>query len=109
MLAADMGDPNLREIRLIGARHDQWMLETLERQTGQSALHSAIGGQRFNPYYSGTTSMRMRASATARIGTEFGSPPCPAPAARARRNDRWVIDSKARWPSSPAAGAESIA
>ena len=39
---------------LIGARDNQWTLEALDWQTGESAFHSVIGGQRFNPFYSGT-------------------------------------------------------
>ncbi len=41
-------------VYLIGARNNEWTLEALDWQTGESAFHSVIGGQRFNPFYSGT-------------------------------------------------------
>ena len=41
-------------VYLIGARDDQWTLEALEWQDGRSAFHTTIGGQRYNPLFSGT-------------------------------------------------------
>jgi hypothetical protein len=41
-------------IYLIGARDDRWTLEALDWHDGQSVFHSVIGGQRYNPLYSGT-------------------------------------------------------
>jgi hypothetical protein len=41
-------------VYLIGARDDQWTLEALEWSDGRSAFHSVIGGQRYNPLFSGT-------------------------------------------------------
>jgi hypothetical protein len=41
-------------IYLIGARDDRWTLEALDWHDGRSVFHSAIGGQRYNPLYSGT-------------------------------------------------------
>ena len=41
-------------VYLIGARNDQWTLEALEWSDGRSAFHSVIGGQRYNPFFSGT-------------------------------------------------------
>jgi hypothetical protein len=41
-------------VYLIGARDDRWTLEALEWSDGSSAFHSVIGGQRYNPLFSGT-------------------------------------------------------
>ncbi len=41
-------------VYLIGARDNQWTLEALEWRDGRSAYHSVIGGQRYNPLFSGT-------------------------------------------------------
>lgn len=41
-------------VYLIGARNDQWTLEALDWSTGESAFHTFIGGQRYNPLFSGT-------------------------------------------------------
>ncbi len=41
-------------VYLIGARDDRWTLEALEWSDGRSAFHSVIGGQRYNPLFSGT-------------------------------------------------------
>src|SRR6056297_2615572 len=41
-------------VYLIGARDDKWTLEALEWSDGRSAFHSVIGGQRYNPFFSGT-------------------------------------------------------
>ncbi len=41
-------------VYLIGARQDRWTLEALDWSTGASAFHSVIGGQRYNPLFSGT-------------------------------------------------------
>jgi hypothetical protein len=39
---------------LIGARDNQWTLESLDWRTGAEAFHYVIGGQRYNPFFSGT-------------------------------------------------------
>jgi hypothetical protein len=41
-------------VYLIGARDDQWTLEALDWHDGSSAFHTVIGGQRYNPFFSGT-------------------------------------------------------
>ena len=41
-------------VYLIGARNDRWTLEALEWSDGTSAFHTEIGGQRYNPLFSGT-------------------------------------------------------
>jgi hypothetical protein len=41
-------------VYLIGARENRWTLEALEWRDGRSAFHSVIGGQRYNPFFSGT-------------------------------------------------------
>jgi hypothetical protein len=41
-------------VYLIGAREDRWTLEALEWSDGRSAYHTTIGGQRYNPLFSGT-------------------------------------------------------
>jgi hypothetical protein len=41
-------------VYLIGARDDRWTLEALEWSDGRSAFHTVIGGQRYNPLFSGT-------------------------------------------------------
>ena len=39
---------------LIGARDNQWTLEAIDWATGESRFHYVIGGQRYNPLFSGT-------------------------------------------------------
>ncbi len=41
-------------VYLIGARDNRWTLEALDWETGASDFHWVIGGQRFNPIFSGT-------------------------------------------------------
>lgn len=41
-------------VYLIGARANRWTLEALDWRTGESAFHATIGGQRYNPLFSGT-------------------------------------------------------
>ena len=41
-------------VYLIGARDNQWTLETLDWQTGKAKFHYVIGGQRYNVFFSGT-------------------------------------------------------
>ncbi|MBW2397129.1 MAG: hypothetical protein JRG95_23005 [Deltaproteobacteria bacterium] len=41
-------------VYLIGAHDDRWTLEALEWRDGRSAFRSVIGGQRYNPLFSGT-------------------------------------------------------
>ena len=41
-------------VYLIGARDNRWTLEALDWGSGRSAFHTEIGGQRFNPLFSGT-------------------------------------------------------
>lgn len=41
-------------VYLIGARDDRWTLEALDWETGKSAFQHGIGGERFNPLFSGT-------------------------------------------------------
>ncbi|MDJ0786291.1 MAG: hypothetical protein QNK05_05750 [Myxococcota bacterium] len=41
-------------VYLIGAREGEWTLEALDWESGAPAFHSVIGGQRFNPLFSGT-------------------------------------------------------
>ena len=41
-------------VYLIGARSNKWTLEAIDWLTGKSAYHSVIGGQRYNPLFSGT-------------------------------------------------------
>jgi hypothetical protein len=43
-----------QRVYLIGARENRWTLEALEWDDGRSAFHSVIGGQRYNPFFSGT-------------------------------------------------------
>jgi hypothetical protein len=39
---------------LIGARDNKWTLEAIEWGDGSNAYHTVIGGQRYNPLFSGT-------------------------------------------------------
>ncbi len=39
---------------LIGARDNRWTLEVLDWKSGEPAFHTVIGGQRYNPLFSGT-------------------------------------------------------
>jgi hypothetical protein len=39
---------------LVGARDNRWTLEALDWETGASDFHWVIGGQRYNPLFSGT-------------------------------------------------------
>ena len=41
-------------VYLIGARSNKWTLEAIDWLTGKSAYRSVIGGQRYNPLFSGT-------------------------------------------------------
>ncbi|MCG8592593.1 MAG: hypothetical protein MJE66_25160 [Proteobacteria bacterium] len=41
-------------VYLIGARQNRWTLEAIDWRTGVSDFHWIIGGQRFNPIFSGT-------------------------------------------------------
>ncbi len=41
-------------VYLNGARVDRWTREALEWRDGRSAFHTVIGGQRYNPLFSGT-------------------------------------------------------
>jgi len=41
-------------VYLIGARENQWTLEAIDWTSGESAFHTTIGGQRYNPLFSGT-------------------------------------------------------
>ncbi len=41
-------------VYLIGARENRWTLEALDWRSGKSVFHSVIGGQRYNPLFSGT-------------------------------------------------------
>jgi len=41
-------------VYLIGARSNRWTLEALDWDTGASAFHYEIGGQRYDPLFSGT-------------------------------------------------------
>jgi hypothetical protein len=41
-------------VYLIGARDNVWTLEALDWRSGASVFHSVIGGQRYNPLFSGT-------------------------------------------------------
>lgn len=43
-----------QKVYLIGARDNQWTLETLDWANGNSDFHYIIGGQRYNPFFSGT-------------------------------------------------------
>ncbi len=54
---------------LVGARDNQWTLEALDWQTGESAFHTVIGGQRYNPFYSGT---HIDEKARVHYGTHWG-------------------------------------
>ncbi len=56
-------------VYLIGARDNQWTLEALDWQTGESDFHSVIGGQRYNPFYSGT---HIDENARIHYGTHWG-------------------------------------
>jgi len=41
-------------VYFVGARENQWTLEGLNWNTGESAFHYVIGGQRYNGLFSGT-------------------------------------------------------
>ena len=41
-------------VYLIGARENRWTLEAIDWLTGRSVYHTIIGGQRYNPLFSGT-------------------------------------------------------
>ena len=41
-------------VYLIGARNNLWTLEALDWESGASVFHAVIGGQRYNPLFSGT-------------------------------------------------------
>jgi len=40
-------------VYLIGARDNKWTLEALDWDSGESSFHYVIGGQRYNPFFSG--------------------------------------------------------
>jgi hypothetical protein len=40
-------------VYLIGARDDRWTLEAIDWKSGRSAFHYVIGGERYNPFFSG--------------------------------------------------------
>jgi hypothetical protein len=54
---------------LIGARDNRWTLEAIDWQTGESAFHHVIGGQRYNPLFSGTL---MDEAGRVHYGTPWG-------------------------------------
>ncbi|MDG2336165.1 MAG: hypothetical protein P8Q97_18320 [Myxococcota bacterium] len=56
-------------VYLIGARDDSWTLEALEWSDGSSAYHTVIGGQRYNPLFSGT---EIDESSRIHYGTPWG-------------------------------------
>lgn len=41
-------------VYLIGARDNRWVLEGIDWATGRAVFHDRIGGQRYNPLFSGT-------------------------------------------------------
>ena len=41
-------------VYLIGARNNEWTLEAINWQTGDSNFHYVIGGQRYNVMFAGT-------------------------------------------------------
>ena len=41
-------------VYLVGARNNQWTLEALDWDTGESKFHYVIGGQRYNVLFAGT-------------------------------------------------------
>lgn len=41
-------------VYLVGARDNQWTLEALDWDTGDSRFHHVIGGQRYNVFFAGT-------------------------------------------------------
>jgi hypothetical protein len=43
-----------KRVYLIGARDDQWTLEAIDLDTGESDFHYVIGGQRYNVLFAGT-------------------------------------------------------
>jgi len=64
---------------LIGARDGRWTLEALDWETGASAFHYEIGGQRYNPLFSGTL---VDEAGRVHYGTPWGRvrlAPQPAP------------------------------
>ncbi|MEM7413069.1 MAG: hypothetical protein AAF430_22745 [Myxococcota bacterium] len=70
-------------VYLIGARDNAWTLEAIDWSTGESAFHSVIGSQRFNPFYSGTL---IDEEARVHYGTHWGRvrlDPKPSPRAAA--------------------------
>ncbi|NND82552.1 MAG: hypothetical protein HKN50_09005 [Gammaproteobacteria bacterium] len=42
------------KVYLVGARDNQWTLESMDWHSGEAQFHYLIGGQRYNPLYSGT-------------------------------------------------------
>lgn len=71
-------------VYLIGARDDRWTLEALEWRDGRSAFHTVIGGQRYNPLFSGTLIDEV---GRIHYGTPWGRVRL-APRPEARRNKR---------------------
>lgn len=45
---------NNSKVYLIGARNNKWTLESIDWQSGAEDFHYVIGGQRYNPFFSGT-------------------------------------------------------
>ncbi|TFG98363.1 MAG: hypothetical protein E4H11_00585 [Myxococcales bacterium] len=41
-------------VYLVGARNNRWTLEALDWESGRSAFHYEIGGQRYDPLFAGT-------------------------------------------------------
>lgn len=56
-------------VYLVGARDDRWTLEALDWETGRSAFHYEIGGQRYNPLFAGTL---VDESGRIHFGTTWG-------------------------------------
>ncbi len=77
-------------VYLIGARGNRWTLEALEWSDGHSAFHAVIGGQRYNPLFSGT---QIDEAGRIHYGTPWGRVRL-APVAGAMRE----IDRAARKP-----------
>ena len=45
---------NSNQVYFIGARQNQWTLEAVNWQTGDSTFHYSVGGQRYNSLFAGT-------------------------------------------------------
>lgn len=64
---------------LIGARDNQWTLEALDWDTGESDFHYVIGGQRYNVLFSGTL---LDEDGRVHYGTPWGRVRLKVPAPR---------------------------